>query len=101
MAKDFSAAFYKSATWQKCRNDYAASQGWLCEECRKKGLIVPGEIVHHIVELEPGNINDQRITLGWDNLRLLCRECHAEVHGFKKTPSRYRVDEMGRVTIKE
>lgn len=100
MAKEFSNSFYKSQLWVKCRNNYAASKGWLCERCLKKGLIVPGEIVHHVVELTPENINDQAVTINWSNLRLLCRECHAEVHDFKKTPSRYKVDEMGRVTIK-
>lgn len=99
MAKEFSAGFYKTQQWRKCRDAFAASKSWLCERCLKKGLIVPGEIVHHVIELTPDNINDQRITLGWNNLQLLCRECHAEVHS-KEGPRRYKVDEFGRVQSK-
>ena len=99
MAKEFSAAFYKSQQWRKCRDAFAASKGWLCEECMKKGLIVPGEIVHHRVELTPQNITDPSVTLAWSNLRLLCRECHAAIHD-KREPRRYKVDEFGRVQTK-
>ena len=98
MAKEFSSSFYKSALWTRCRNEYAASVGWLCEDCLKKGLIVPLEEVHHITELTPENINDQRITIGWDNLVGLCRECHRARH-LNREPRRYTVDEAGRVTI--
>lgn len=99
MAKEFSAAFYKSQQWRKCRDAFAASKGWLCEECAKKGLIVPGEIVHHRVELTPQNITDPSVTLSWSNLELVCRECHAAIHD-KREPRRYKVDEFGRVQTK-
>lgn len=95
MAREFAKAFYKSKVWQRCRNEYSKSVNHLCEECMKKGLIVPGEIVHHIIELTPQNIHDVSITLGWDNLELVCRECHGKKHGNKK---RFRVDEAGRVS---
>jgi len=36
--------------------------------------------VHHLIELDPVNINNPEIALSFDNLELLCRECHAEVH---------------------
>lgn len=94
MARDFAKGFYKSKMWQRCRNDYAKSVNLLCEECMKKGLIVPGDIVHHITELTPQNIHDPNITLSWNNLELLCRDCHGKKHGNKK---RYKVDEFGRV----
>lgn len=100
MAKEFSAEFYGSPQWKKCRDGFKASKKWLCERCLAKGLIVPGVIAHHIVELTPDNVNDPSVALNYSNLQLLCRECHAEVHGIKKTPERYKVDEMGRVTIK-
>lgn len=38
-------------------------------------------IVHHKTELTPENINDPEITLGWQNLELLCLECHNKEHG--------------------
>lgn len=93
--KDFARSFYTSQAWDDCRKAYRKSVGGLCEVCRDKGLIVPGVIVHHKRPLTPDNINDPNITMGWDNLQFVCRECHAEIHGAKK--KRYKVDEMGRV----
>ena len=63
--KDFAERFYKSKRWQKNRDDYADSVGGLCESCAAKGLVVPGEIVHHRVELTPENIQDPAITMGY------------------------------------
>ena len=94
--KDFAAAFYKSRAWRNCRAAYAKSVGGLCEQCLKKGIYKPGEIVHHKAELSPENIDNPEITLAWENLELLCRDCHAKAHG---TVKRYKVDEMGRVTV--
>ena len=45
--KEYARAFYLSPAWQNCRNTYAQSVGGLCERCLRKGLYVPGEIVHH------------------------------------------------------
>ena len=70
------------------------SVGGLCEECLSNGIIQPGEIVHHIIPLTPENINDVMISLSFDNLKLVCRDCHAKEHGNKK---RYKVDETGKI----
>lgn len=80
VARDFAKGLYSSKRWQDCRNGYAKSRGWLCENCLRSGLYVPGEIVHHKIELTPQNINNPDIALSWDNLELLCRRCHAERH---------------------
>lgn len=69
----------------------------MCERCYKKGLITPGEIVHHKIHITPENINNPDIVLDWGNLELVCRDCHAEIHGKKK--KRFSVDENGRVDI--
>ena len=100
MAKDFSKRFYSSKAWQDCRNSYAASKAHLCERCLLKGLYVPGEIVHHKTELTPENIGDPRISLSWDNLELVCRECHAEAHSEHDKGRRYIFDEDGHVLVK-
>lgn len=92
--KDFAAGFYKSKVWQRCRDDYKSSVGGLCEICKRSGLIVPGEIVHHKTELTPQNINDPEVALAWSNLELVCRKCHAAAHGSTR---RYKVDALGRV----
>lgn len=93
--KPYAEAFYKSKAWQRCRDGYMRSKGGLCEICRDKGLVVPGEIVHHKIHLTPENINDPAITLSFSNLELVCRECHAKEHGARDL--RYTIDEQGRV----
>ena len=95
--KDWAEKLYKSKTWQKTRAAYVKSVGGLCERCRAKGLIKAGVIVHHKVHLTPKNVTDPNVTLCFDNLELLCRDCHAEEH---KGLKRYTVDEFGRVTAR-
>ena len=94
--KPYAEKFYKSQRWQDTRKAYASSVGGLCEICKSKGLYVAGEIVHHKIHINPDNINDPNITLDWNNLQLVCRDCHAEIHA--GTDKRYAVDEWGRVT---
>lgn len=95
--KNFARTFYKGKAWQNTRKAYVERVGGLCEECLKQGIYRAGEIVHHKIELTPDNINDPAISLSWDNLILLCRDCHAKEHGNQK---RYKVDEFGRVILK-
>ena len=38
------------------------------------------KIVHHKIALTPENINDPNITLNWENLELLCQDCHNKEH---------------------
>lgn len=114
MAKAFAKKFYSSKQWQDCRNEYARKRHHLCENCLRKGIYRPGEIVHHKIEIDPITIENPEIALKHDNLELLCRECHAQVHDNhsrwdkvnrerreKKIRSqRYKVDDMGRVTAR-
>lgn len=95
--KKYTERLYKSKAWQRCRNEYAKSVGHLCECCLKNGIYKAGEIVHHKEHITKENINDINVTLNWDNLELLCRDCHGRRHGRTK---RYKVDECGRVSIK-
>ncbi len=92
MAKDFALQFYASGAWKKARSAYRKQAGGMCERC----LVQPGEIVHHKKPLTPQNISDPAVALGFDNLELVCRDCHAGAHGRSK---RYRIDELGRVII--
>lgn len=93
--KDYARDFYLSQAWLNCRKAYAKSVGGLCERCLAKGLYVPGEIVHHKVHITPDNIHDETITLDWNNLELVCRDCHADEH--RKIKKRYRVDKFGKI----
>lgn len=95
--KEFAQSFYTSRAWANTRAAYRRQVGGLCERCLSRGLIVPGEIVHHKVPITPDNIDNPAITLSFDNLELVCRECHAIEHGAKVR--RYKVDEFGRVTL--
>lgn len=100
MAREFARQFYSSALWQDCRNGYAASRGHLCENCLARGIIRSGEIVHHVIELDPINIERPEVALNWDNLRLLCRECHAEEHDKRNKGRRYVIGSDGEIIVK-
>ena len=95
MAKDFAKDFYNSPAWKNTREEYKRSVGGLCELCWAEGTVKAGEIVHHKTELTPENITDENIALSWNNLQLVCRECHAKIHDRRQR--RYTLDELGRV----
>ena len=100
MKRDSSiTAFYNSVAWKQCREAYKTSVGGICEICYKKGIISPGEIVHHKRHVTPRSVNDPNVTLAFKNLICVCRKCHAEEHGemYGHTSRRYRVDENGHV----
>ena len=91
----WAASFYKSRAWRDCRKGYAQSVGGLCERCLARGIYVPGRIVHHRVHLTPENISDASVSLSWDNLELLCDDCHNAEH--QPRARRFRVDDEGRI----
>lgn len=93
--KEYAERFYKSKQWQACRLAYIKSVGGLCENCLRKGYVVAGEIVHHKVHISPQNIESPETTLSFDNLELLCRDCHAAQHTTRIR--RYKVDDFGQV----
>lgn len=98
MAKEWAKAFYNSTEWKVCREIYRARARGLCERCLKRGIVKPGEIVHHKTYLTPQNISDPSVTLNHNNLELVCRECHeAEHRGLM--PRRWAVGEDGTVAI--
>lgn len=107
MAQSWARAFYSSTAWKRTREAYTAHAGGICERCERMGVYgVPGEIVHHKNKLTARNINDTQITLSFDNLELLCRDCHAAVHevdvyGRQRRRRRYEVDARGHVKTRE
>ena len=80
VARDFSYAFYNSQRWKDTRNAYMRMGRGLCEPCLAAGRYTPAVIVHHKVHLTPENIGDPSITLSFDNLERVCRDCHAAEH---------------------
>ena len=93
--KPWAEKFYKSSAWLRCRAGYIAKVGGLCEKCYQRGIYRPGVIVHHKIPITKENISDPTITLNWDNLELVCRDCHAEEHNGR--PKRYEVGPDGKV----
>lgn len=96
--KEYAARYYKSRDWQACRLAYMKKVGGLCEICLKNGRIVPGVIVHHKVHITPDNIECPEITMNFDNLELVCRDCHAAEHNEKFAKRRFTVDAAGHVS---
>ena len=88
--------FYGTQRWKRARAAYVKSVGGLCERCLAAGVIVPGEFVHHKQHLTVNNIHDPTIALSFDNMELLCRNCHAAEHNSK----RYVIAADGRVHTK-
>lgn len=88
--KPWAEWFYKSKAWQECRDAFFKSKFGICERCGD-----PGVIVHHKVHLTPGNINDPNVTLNWENLELLCQDCHNKEHGGASTADGLAFDEDG------
>ena len=62
--------FYQSAAWRKLRAKVLMERP-LCEECLKKGLVVPAQVVDHIVPIVKGGE-----PLNESNLQPLCHRCH-------------------------
>lgn len=97
MAKEFAKTFYNSKEWIKCKNAYIKSKLGLCERCSKVGTIV-----HHKKYINKGNINDPNITLNFNNLELLCHDCHNKEHMIKHSAIRDNLmfDSEGRLVKK-
>ena len=96
-------AFYTSWKWRKCRKAFANSKGNLCERCLKRGIINPGSKeqpleVHHKEPITDENINDPKITLNWDNMELLCKQCHDEER--KTREKRWKIGPNGKVILR-
>ena len=92
--------FYNSKAWKDTRRNYKQSVGGLCEVCLSNGIIRPAEIVHHKEPLTEKNIQNLDVSLGWNNLQALCRECHAKAHGelyAKRKKCRYTIASDGRI----
>lgn len=67
--------FYHSKQWTKCRNAFVAYRQGKCEICGKRG-----NLVHHRIHLNDTNVDDPEISLNFDNLELLCKDCHNKIH---------------------
>lgn len=62
--------FYQSTPWRKLRAQKLLMNP-LCEECERKGILTPAQMVDHIVPINKGGA-----ALDIDNLQSLCNPCH-------------------------
>ena len=88
MSREFAYGLYHSPEWAHVREQALRRDHYLCQRCLSLGRVTPAVIVHHVVHLTPGNVNDPRIALDLSNLTCLCRDCHAIVHGFDHEATR-------------
>ena len=89
--RDFAKAFYLSKEWRAARDYIFNRDSGLCVSCGNVG-----EIVHHKIHLSPQNISDQFISLGEENLELLCRDCHGAEHATQLAAGKeFKFDENG------
>ena len=96
--RDWYVKFIKTFAWEKTSESYMTSVNGLCEECKRNGRLTPAVEVHHKIKLTPINVNDPEISLNWENLEALCKDCHLNKHRKKK---RWSVDECGNVLLKD
>lgn len=106
--------FYKTKAWFKCATGYRKHVLDICERCdracyrkndkryidaKQRGEDVRFGIVHHKIHLNDTNINDPYISLDWNNLELLCVDCHNKEHMQKNIEVREDItfDSEGRV----
>lgn len=82
-------SFYNSKAWRQCRAQYKKKVNGLCERCLKKGLVVPGDHVHHKIYMNEKTVQDPELALGFDNLELLCHKCHDNEHKRKQKRWKY------------
>lgn len=74
--KDYdNSSFYNSKKWKQVSTAYMTSRSYICERCGR-----PATICHHRKHLDGNNVNDLKISLGFDNLEALCQDCHNKEH---------------------
>jgi len=68
--------FYNSEEWARVRGAAISRDHALCQDCLKRNIIKPYDVVHHIVPIKDDW--DKRLDL--NNLVCLCESCHQERH---------------------
>lgn len=90
-------SFYKSKAWQRVQANYMRQAHYLCERCKKKGLMNPAKIVHHKNYLSKADLNNPEKLYGFKNLEALCLDCHNQEHFGRGR--RYEIDKSGKLII--
>ena len=110
--RSIDSSFYKTKRWKQTRRTYALSKYCLCERCNRPVYLsgvndyLPKDkrlkgIVHHREYLNESNYLKDEIAYGFDNLELLCIDCHNEEHmSTDITRKDVMFDEEGNLIIK-
>ena len=65
----------KRMVWQRANG--------LCEDCMKQGIVRAGVDCHHVIPVETATTIQEmeRLCYDWrNNIRLLCIQCHSNIH---------------------
>jgi len=69
------AKFYQSTAWRKLRA-VKIERFPLCEECQRRGITTPAQMVDHIVPINKGGA-----PFDIDNIQSPCHQCHNRKSG--------------------
>lgn len=83
---------YNTSRWKRARKTVLIRDHYLCQECKRRGLITQSNTVHHIVPLR----DDLSKAFDLSNLETICVPCHNKEHpersgGHKKERKRVEV----------
>lgn len=68
--------FYTSSMWRRKQEKILKENHWECSRCKKKGIVVKANTVHHkkYLRIHP------EMALDDDNLEPICERCHYDEH---------------------
>jgi 5-methylcytosine-specific restriction enzyme A len=89
--------FYNSPAWKKIR-DQRRRENPICQECERKGIIRPMNVVDHIIPID----EDPALALYYDNTQSLCTGCHVRKtnNDKKKKAKRIRIEKGRKIMEK-
>lgn len=98
--KNNNNAFYHSLEWKLLRVEALERDHYLCQECKKKGIVTPAAAVHHV---QPLRVDRER-ALQLSNLEAVCAACHNEIHreraqGLKKKKANIKAQKSKNIVV--
>ena len=82
-------AFYTSGKWKQLRAKVLMMDRYECQICKARGRYTKATTVHHVNYVKQHPELALEIWYEWQgerkrNLISLCRDCHEEIHGYRK-----------------
>lgn len=68
--------FYHSNEWKEVRQAVLERDHYLCQICKRHGVVRQATTVHHLIPLR----TDYSKRLEMDNLETICQSCHNKEH---------------------